>query len=108
LERKIKELRGTLAVFLMWPLSGLYTAFVLKNLWNWFATEALHLPEISFWVMYGLVLIIGMFRANYDDGDIEQKNTFKAMAIAVDACVPEDRREWAREQLEDQQKRHLG
>jgi len=31
--------------------ASLYTAFVLQNLWNWFATPALHLSQISFWIM---------------------------------------------------------
>jgi hypothetical protein len=91
----------TLAFF-VGPLISLYTTFVLKNLWNWFATEALHLPEISFWVMYGLVLIIGMFTSNA--GDIEQEYRSKALVTCLDACVPEDKKEWVREQLDNQQR----
>lgn len=103
LNQGMKELRRTLAiVLLVGPLISLYTTFVLKNLWNWFATEALHLPEISFWVMFGLVLIIGMFTSNF--GHIEQEYGFKSIGTALDACVPEDKRDWVREQLEDQQK----
>jgi len=87
--------------FLVGPLVGLYTTFVLMRLWNWFATEALHLPEISFWVMYGLVLIIGMFTPGF--GDTGQEYSFKAIATAVDACVPDHKREWVSEQIEGQQ-----
>jgi hypothetical protein len=98
----MKEFRRVLIlIFLVGPLISLYMTFVLKNLWNWFATEALHLPEIPFWVMFGLVLMIGMFTAKLDD--IEQKYTFKAFGTALDACVPSDQKEWVREQLEGQQ-----
>jgi hypothetical protein len=88
-------------VFFAGPLISLYTTFVLKNLWNWFATGALHLPEISFWVMYGLVLIIGMFTSDF--GDLDHERRFKVLATALDACVPEDKREWVNEQLADLQ-----
>jgi hypothetical protein len=98
----MREFRRTLAiVFVVGPLISLYTTFVLKNLWNWFATEALHLPEIPFWVMFGLVLMIGMFTAKPED--IEQKYTFKAFGAALDACVPSDQKDWVREQFEEQQ-----
>jgi hypothetical protein len=72
-------------------------------LWNWFATGALHVPEISFWMMYGLVLTIGAFKMHHDDSNIEQKNRLKAIAIAVDASMPEDKRKRVRERLDDQQ-----
>lgn len=99
----LKPVMRTLTIaFFITPLISLYTTLVLKNLWNWFATEALHLPEISFWVMYGLVLIIGMLTAN--DGGIEQEYAFKAFGVALDACVPEDKKECVSEQLEDLQK----
>jgi hypothetical protein len=103
LRRGMKEVRGTLAFVFVLLLGSLYTTFVLTKLWNWFATVALHLSEISFWVMYGLVLIVGLFGANYNDGNIEQKYTFKAIATAVDACVPDDKRQSVREQLGDQE-----
>jgi hypothetical protein len=97
----MKEIRRTLIlVFVVWPLISLYTTFVLQQLWNWFATEALHLPKISYWVMYGLVLIIVTFTSN--PGDVQREYTFKAIGIALDACVPIDQKEWVREQLEDQ------
>jgi len=48
----MKDLRRMLVLlFLVGPVVGLYRTFVLLNLWNWFAAEALHLPVISFWVM---------------------------------------------------------
>ena len=52
--------------------------------------------------MYGLVLIIGMFTSNA--GDSEQEYRFKTLVTCLDACVPEDKKEWVREQLDDQQR----
>jgi hypothetical protein len=99
----MKELRRTaVLVFLMGLLIGLYTTFVLENLWNWFAAEALHLPAMSFWVMFALVLMIGMLRP--DVGDPGQEYSLKALATAIEACVPEDKKEWVAEQFEDQQR----
>jgi len=51
-------------MLLLWAVASvarLYTEFVLQNLWTWFATLVFHLLQISFWVMYWLVLVIGMF-----------------------------------------------
>ena len=98
----MKELRKTLLlVLLVGPLMSLYTTFVLMNLWNWFAIEALHLPEISFWVMFGLVLMIGMFTATSTNK--EQEYSFKALSIAIDACIPEDKRQSVNEELKQNQ-----
>ena len=97
----MKDIRRTLAMlFLVGPLISLYSTFVLMNLWNWFATEALHLPEISFWVMYGLVLIVGMLTWKPDDKANEY--SLKGLTICVDACVPEDQKQSVSEQLKDQ------
>jgi hypothetical protein len=98
----MKDIRRMLVVmFLVGPLVGLYTTFVLENLWNWFATDALHLPAVSFWVMYGLVLIIGMFSSS--GSDFEQEHRFKVLATVLDACVPEEKRELVTEQLDEHQ-----
>jgi hypothetical protein len=43
-------------VFVLTLVAHLFTTFVLTVLWNWFAVPALHASEISFWLMYGLVL----------------------------------------------------
>jgi hypothetical protein len=108
MDRELKELFKPvawtlpIAVF-VGPLVSLYRALVLQDLWNWFATRALQLPEISFWVMYGLVLVVGMFTAN--KSDMEQEQSFKVLTIAVDACMPDDKREWVRAQLDDLQSR---
>lgn len=51
------------AVYLFSMLGGLYVAFVAMNMWNWFIVPALHLSDISFLLMLGVVWTIGLLRA---------------------------------------------
>lgn len=78
---------------------SLYTTFVIQELWNWFATSALHVPEISFWVMYGLVLVISLFTLGQSGTD---EPRWKAMGIALDACIPDAKREEVDAQVKEQ------
>jgi tetrahydromethanopterin S-methyltransferase subunit G len=80
---------------------GLYTTFVLQHLWNWFAATAFHLPQIPFWVMYGMVLGVGMFTLD-QSSNFEQRQLFKMLAVGLDACVPADKKELVKDQIEDQ------
>jgi hypothetical protein len=64
-----------------------YTTFVLKDLWNWFAVPALNVPTISYWRMYGLVLLIRT--ASALGPNIEQDRRWKTMFMYLEACVPE-------------------
>src|SRR6266481_5640534 len=91
----------TLAVllFIVAMVVRLYTTFVLENLWNWFVSDAFHLSHISFWVMYGVVLFIGLLTVDFN---YEQARRFKVLAIGIDACIPENLREMVNKQLEDQ------
>ena len=81
----------------------LYTTFVLTILWNWFVVPALHLSDVSFWLMYGLVLIVNMF-SNPSDQTFDADRRTKSLMTAIGACIPEDRREFVREELESQSK----
>jgi hypothetical protein len=83
-------------------LVGLYTTFVLQHLWNWFVTTALHLRQISFWVLYGVVLSIGMF-SDTQSSDYKQRQLLKPLAVALDACVPESKYESVMEQMDAQE-----
>jgi hypothetical protein len=78
---------------------GLYTTFVLTVLWDWFVVPAFHLSAISFWVMYGLTLLISLFRSA--GSDIEAEHRHKIVAAMLDACVPDDKREQVMEQLQE-------
>jgi len=77
----------------MWGIAivvGLYTTFVLQMLWNWFAVDALRAPEISYWTVYGLLLLI---RLIFEKPTLESDEKFKRLAILVEACVPQEKRQ---------------
>jgi hypothetical protein len=77
---------------------GVYTAFVATCMWNWFAVRALNVPSISFLEMVGLVWLIGILihRPNTDEGK------WKMLYTAIDACVPDHKREMLSEALREQ------
>ena len=86
--------------FLLYAVSvivGLFTAFVLTILWSWFVVPAFHVDAISFWVMYGLTLLIDLLRS--DGNNVEADHRHKIVALMLDACVPAERREEVMEQL---------
>lgn len=78
---------------------GLYTTFVLVRLWDWFVVPAFHVRSIAFWVMYGLTLFVSAFRSNGDDVEVEQRH--KIVVTLLDACVPDDKREQVKGQLQE-------
>lgn len=71
---------------------ALYTTFVLQNLWNWFAVSAFHISEISFWVMYGLVLTIGVLTDKEDMTSHQLKGLY-TMVEALEVLLPPEERE---------------
>lgn len=81
----------------------LYTTLVLTILWNWFVVPSFHVSDISFWLMYGLVLIVNMF-SNPSDRSFDADRRTKSLMTAIEACIPDDRREFVREELESQSK----
>jgi hypothetical protein len=78
-------------------LIHLYTTFVLQHLWNWFVVNALHAPEISYWVMYGIVLMLQLvfYRSTFED---EQR--WNWLEIVLTRCVPDERREEVSDELD--------
>jgi hypothetical protein len=92
-----------LLFWLIGTVVALYTTFAVECLWNWFATLALHVPEISFWGMYGLVLLIGLL-ADYRGQEFTAEQRWKRMLLAVDACIPEEKREDIKTQIENEDK----
>lgn len=83
-------------------LVGLYTTLVLESLWNWFAVPSLHAPELSYWAVYGLQLMIGLLSQGSALSEIEQK-TQELLLTVLDFCIPEDRMEEARQAIEHQE-----
>lgn len=68
---------------------GFYTTFVIQNLWNWFAVPALHVPEISYWTIYGLLL--GARLVFEKDETFEKQEIFGRVGMMIEACVPEEK-----------------
>ncbi len=76
---------------------SLYKAFVLQNLWNWFAAIAFNVPSASFWVVLGLLWLVQLLT---DRPDFPLEPKWKYLFTVLDACVPEDKKEILKEELE--------
>lgn len=76
---------------LMWAIIivvGFYTTFVLQTLWNWFAVAAFHVPEVSYWTMYGFMMLIHLVT---DKSTFQSEEQAKRLGILITACVPEEK-----------------
>ncbi len=85
---------------LMWAVAivgWFYTTFVLQSLWNWFVVAALNAPQISYWIMFGLHLMIQVI-AQRDDSKDELR--WKWVDIVLTRCIPEERREEVAEEIQ--------
>jgi hypothetical protein len=90
-------------VFALGVVGGLYSTFVLTIMWNWFVVPALHLSEISFWMAFGLILVINLLR-DPRERDMAEDQKWEALTTMLEACVPEDRKAYVKERLESQSK----
>lgn len=86
--------------FLAMILSGIFRAFVLMNLWNWFVTAAFHVSEISFLQVWGISMVISVF--SYDsDKYVQEDRRWKVLMATLEHCVPENEKEVLRQELKD-------
>jgi hypothetical protein len=77
--------------FLVGVLVGIFRAFVLLNLWNWFVTAVFHVSAISFLQVLGLSLAIQLFTG---DGDKTEENVRWGIAMrALELCIPAEKME---------------
>lgn len=85
---------------LLWFLSvviSVYRAFVLMMLWNWFVTRAFHVDSVSFLLMLGISWFIELVtRPSEQDAAFYSSNLYPLVLL----CVPENKQEEAREQME--------
>lgn len=56
-----------------------WSAFVAMKLWNWFPASYLHLPPIAFWMTFGCMLTINIFKTSHHVKD--QKTDWKSQLI---------------------------
>ena len=82
---------GVFAFCLIW-LGGLWTAFVVQNLWNWFLASAIHASELSYFEALGILLLVYLLKKQSRDRLEDEVRWNKVMA-AVDVCVPPHRAE---------------
>jgi hypothetical protein len=75
----------------------LCTAFLLQQLWNWFVIRALHLEPVSYWVSYGIFMLINVF-SGYPVSVEDAK--WRRTLLILNACVPYSEREELTHQLE--------
>ena len=89
---------------ILWGTSlvvGLYTTFVMQMLWNWFAVGALHASEVSYWMMFGLVMLV---RTVFPGDDSKHEARYKRLVTIMDACIPEDKRADVKSEIESEEK----
>jgi hypothetical protein len=80
-------------------LVSFYTVFVLMQLWNWFAVPLLHVPEASYWLIYGVSMLFGlMIGADEPDNPAHERRWNMVFSI-LNACVPEHKMEDLKEEV---------
>ena len=77
---------GVFAFGLVW-LGGLWTAFVVQNLWNWFLAPAIHASELSYFEAVGILLLAYVLKKESKDRLENEERWDKAM-VTLGACVP--------------------
>ena len=78
-------------------LVGFYTVFVITQLWNWFAVPVLHLPEASYWLIYGLNMLFGLMTGVGEQENPADARRWSTLFIVLDTCVPEHKMEELKE-----------
>ena len=77
---------------------GLYTTFVLMILWNWFVTPTFHTSEMSFWAMFGLLLLVRLVKDDYYER-AQDESRWKKLLVMVQAAIPVEKWEVVKEEL---------
>jgi hypothetical protein len=80
-------------------LVGFYTVFVMMQLWNWFAVPLLHAPEASYWLIYGLSMLVGLVTGAGEQDDPAREQRWNILFIILNACVPEQKMEDVKEEV---------
>ena len=82
---------------------NLYTTFVIQNLWNWFVVPVFHVGSISFWGMFGLVLVVDLLSGGQKSGDkFADDQRWKMLYKVLDYCVPEEKMENVKVMIEEE------
>lgn len=84
------------SLYLLALVVGLYTAFVLMNLWNWFAAPALGVAPIAYWQMVGLNLLV---MAVLERDTLQEDKRWERVFTMIQTAVPEDSRQEIADQI---------
>jgi hypothetical protein len=87
-------------VWLAMLLGGVFRAFVLMNLWNWFVTAVFHVSEISFLHVWGISLVFSLF-ARDSDRFVREEKRWNVLMRTLQHCVPEHNIESVKQEIED-------
>jgi hypothetical protein len=68
----------------------LYTAFVMRELWNWFVSEALHASPISYGQAFGLYMLVKLVM-HRDDLKCLLDRRWEQLVPLLALCAPQDR-----------------
>jgi len=68
---------------------GVYTSFVAMCMWNWFAVQALHAPNVSFLQMLGLIWLINLLINQQDN----HEGRWRILFTSIELCVPQEKQE---------------
>jgi hypothetical protein len=85
-----------------WAIStlvGFYTVFVLMQLWNWFAVPLLHVPEASYWLIYGLSMVFGLLTPASEQENPAHERRWNMVFSILNACIPEHKMEDVKEEV---------
>lgn len=85
--------------FLVGLAIGLFRTFVMLKLWNWFISTNFNLPELSFWTMFGIQLLISFFT---ERNEFAEERRFERLGIVLNACIPDHLRDSVHEELANQ------
>jgi hypothetical protein len=81
--------RNVILTFAFSVATGLYTGFVLQNLWNWFLAPALHGAEVSYWQTYGIVLLVKLL---FQHDTLQEETRWESAFKMLYAAVPGEQR----------------
>ena len=79
-------------------LVGLYKAFVLMQLWNWFVSPIFHISSISLFQAIGLFFVVALCTNHWHELELEYWS--KRMMALLECYVPDDKKERAKLVLE--------
>jgi hypothetical protein len=95
------NIKKLLLTFVVGWIVSFYTTFVFQSLWNWFAVQALHAPEIGYWTMFGLLILIRMVKGTNEAIELDRHEKLTKLIVT---CVPIERQDEVKEEIAEEKK----